>query len=42
MKRVDIAYVFDKSNEKILMKKIQGKTSSYYTLPGRKVEYEET
>lgn len=44
MKRVDVAYVliFDENNEKVLMVKNKGEKSSYYTLPGGKVEYGET
>lgn len=41
---MDVAYVllFDENNEKVLMVKNKGEKSSYYTLPGGKVEYGET
>lgn len=44
LKRIDVAYVllFDENNEKVLMVKNKGKESSYFTLPGGKVEYGET
>ncbi|WP_071394252.1 NUDIX hydrolase [Bacillus tuaregi] len=44
MKRVDVAYVliFDEYNEKVLMVKNKDDKSSYFTLPGGKVEAGET